>query len=152
MVPNIWLPVSTQRGWNSLHQKMWQSVLISMNLNQKKLSSHGIQRWWKGDCNTLHKHSKTVRLRLTEQLAFLKSAERENCWNVIGTYVRLFILLNFTLDILLRLARLGMTTTVEICSHTYREVWSFKVVKTYTNNIYNITICVPQKNIWKTSS
>jgi hypothetical protein len=67
---------------------------------------------------TLHKHSKTVRLRLTEQLAFLKSAERENCWNVIETYVRLFILLNFTLDILLRLAGLRMTTTVEICSHT----------------------------------
>jgi hypothetical protein len=69
---------------------------------KKKLSSHVDERV---TATTQHKHSKTVRLRRTEQLAILKSAGREKCWNAIGTYVLPFILLNFTLGILLRLAK-----------------------------------------------
>jgi hypothetical protein len=55
-----------------------------------------------------HKHSKTARLRRTEQLTFLQSAESETLPLVprvamlLRMYVLPFILLNFTLGILLR--------------------------------------------------
>jgi hypothetical protein len=82
-----------------------------------------------------HKHSKTVRLRRTEQLAFLQSAEREKLPLVprVGMLLEYafckFIFLNFTLGILLRLTKLmllfavtvdglRMTTMVETFSHT----------------------------------